>query len=188
MTNEFLSETNREYREFMNSESGASEKSAKVPEALTRAIFAEVRRDLEPGVARIFGKMTLIHFLSAVVTLSLCPQFGVRLVGEGMGVMQYFMALGEYGCIAACGAFFVGTSLLLAGILLRREEVRALRDHRFLQVSALVFLSLGAFVMIDADVVFSLALAWVAGSLVGGIAMLELGYWIRRRIPAAGIP
>ena len=84
--------------------------------------------------------------------------------------------------MAACGAFFVGVSLLVAALVLNREEVRTLRAHPWLQLAALVFLSLGAFIMADAEILLGFALAWVVGSLAGGFAALELGWQLRARM------
>ena len=73
-------------------------------------------------------------------------------------------------------------SLLLASFLLDPDQLRVIRRHRWLEVGALTFLSLGLFVMLQAEIVLGFALAWLAGSLLGGLATLELGWSIRRRI------
>ena len=146
---------------------------------LSAAIFAHVERDLCPSAWSVFAKLAVIHFMTSVATLSVCPQFGYRVRGEGMGIQHYFMGLGEYGCMVACGFLFLGTSLLAATLFLRREEIRAIRKNRLSELSALAFLSLGFFIMVDAEVVLSLAIAWFLGSLAGGLALLELGSLFR---------
>jgi hypothetical protein len=96
-----------------------------------------------------------------------------------MGLMHYFMALGPYGCLVTCGAFFMGTSLVVAGLILRGEELRAIRRSRVLQLGALTLLSLGFFIMLDAQIVFGLALAWFFGAWVGSLLTLEITWRLR---------
>ncbi len=93
--------------------------------------------------------------------------------------MRFFLPFGTYGCVALCGAFFVGATLFASGIILRPEELRVLRGHRLLQISALTLVSLGALIMLEAEVLLAFAFAWIIGSILGGIAMLELGRYLR---------
>lgn len=150
------------------------------PEEVSERILAVVNEDLKVSPWGVFSKLSLIHLFSALFTLSLCPQFGFRVFGEGMGLMHYFMSLGSVGCPMLCGAFFLGTSLLIATFVLSREELRALRSHRLAELGALTLLSLGFFIMIDpGNVVASFAISWMFGSLLGGFLVLELGNAIK---------
>lgn len=164
-----LDEINSDFNEFMDSAPKAP------PYDLKKKIFFQVHQDLNPNAWFIFSKISLIHLLVGFVTLSLCPQFGLRVFGEGLGFMKLFISLGTYGCAAICGAFFVGSSLLASAFFLRFEELKVLKNHYWLQISALTFLSLGAFIMAGADILLSFAVVWLLGSVVGGIVMLELG-------------
>ncbi|MBU6374363.1 MAG: hypothetical protein KGQ59_00040 [Bdellovibrionales bacterium] len=147
------------------------------PKEVSERIIALVEKDLKVSPWGMFSKLSLIHLFSALFTLSICPQFGFRVLGDGMGLMHYFMSLGSFGCPMACGSFFLGTSLLVATILLKGHELRALRSHRFAELGALTLLSLGFFIMVDpSSVVTSFTLAWVLGSLTGGAAVLEIGW------------
>lgn len=162
-----------DYQEFLEAE------QAKPSLATTEKIFAAVYRDLRPGALSVFSKLLAIHFVTALITLSICPQFGFRIVGEGMGLMHLFMGLGTYGCLAACGAFFTGTSLLIAGLSLRGEELRKIRENRWLGLGVLTLLSLGFFIMIDAELIFGLTLTWFVGAMLGSLGILELTWWLR---------
>ena len=180
MKMKFLSDTNQEFQEFLNPD------DTDPSPALSEKVLNFVKRDLNPNAWLVFSKMALIHFTSGIFTLSICPQFGVRLFGEGLGMMRYFMIFGRYGCIAACGAFFIGVSILLTGISLKREELRKLREHELLQLSGVIFLSLGAFVMADAEILIGFGFAWALGSFLGGLTMLELSWVIRQRVLSLG--
>lgn len=177
MNSKFLDETNKDFKEFVEAD------STNPPRELKENIFSLVHRDLNPNPWFIFSKLSLIHLTVGLLTLSLCPQFGIRFFGEGLGVMRFFLHFGAYGCIALCGAFFVGTSLFVSGLVLRIEELRVLRGHRWLQISGLTFLSLGALIMLDAEILFAFGLTWIVGSIFGGIALLELGRYARFNLP-----
>jgi hypothetical protein len=155
------------------------------PRDLSDRVQLLIRHELNPSPWKVFAKLSGIHFVIGTVTLALCPQFGFRLVGDGMGLMTYFMGLGVHGCMAACGALFVGSSLAAAGLLLKPEEVRVLRQQQVLQLAALSLLSLGAFLMVDAEILVGFAFAWALGSLLGGALMLELSWGLRKRVQFA---
>jgi hypothetical protein len=165
---------NTEYQEFLNEQKDP-------PHKLSEPVFAQVHQDLHPSVWRTFSKLSLIHFAVALVTLSICPQFGIRLLGDGMGLMSAFMGLGKLGCPLACGFFFTGTTLLVASFVLRAEEIRALRRNRVTELFALTLLSLGFFVMIRAEIALGFALLWMLGSIMGSLLVLELGWMARFR-------
>lgn len=155
---------------------------AVVPAALSERVLSQVHAALHPSPVQVLVRLAGLHLLAGLVTLSLCPQFGFRLLGRGMGLMEAFMLLGPTGCMALCGTFFVGATLLLAALALRPEEVRVLRRNCWAAAGALVLLSLAFFVMVDARLVLETSLlAWLAGAFGGGVASLELAWRARRR-------
>jgi hypothetical protein len=173
MKKDFVDQTSKDYLEFLNSEGFAPSL------ALTEKLKNNIFQDLHPNFWLVLSKLALIHLVSAVVTLSLCPQFGFGLFGVEMGLMHFFNLFGDYVCFALCGAFFIGMTLLIASFLLRPEETRQIRKYWPLQISALILLSLGFFIMVEAEIIFGFASLWIFGSLFGGFAFMELGWWMR---------
>ena len=163
-----------EFKEFM-----ALNSTAQPPRHLTGSIMATVHRDLNPSLWTVFLKLSLIHAIVGGVTLLFCPQFGFSLT-SGMGLMGIFMRFGEQACMVGCGAVFMGGSLLAASLLLRPEEVRAIRKKELLQVALLALLSVGAFICVGSGIVASLAVFWILGSVLGGLGTLELGWAFRK--------
>lgn len=154
------------------------------PAALGQVIKARVHHELNPSALKVFSKLALIHFAVGALTLAVCPQFGVRLLGDGLGLMGTFMHLGSLGCPVACGIFFFSATLLVASLILNPEEVKSLRKNQILEVSALSLLSLGVFTMLHAEIVLGFALAWFLGALVGAFLSLEAGSRLRFRLVA----
>lgn len=168
-------------KEYLSFSSHSNQSGPKIPSRL----MSEVSQDLNPSPFAVFSKLLGIHFISALVTLSICPQFGFRTYGEGMGLMHYFMNLGEYGCLIACGAFFTGTSLAIAGFTLRGEEMRAIRKNRILSSAALALLSIGFFFMLDAEFIFGLSAAWLLGAILGSVLAMEAAWTYRFRLSSS---
>ena len=150
------------------------------PPEITSKIFSKIEGDLNPSVFGVFGKLSIIHFMVSLLTLSICPQFGFRVIGEGMGLMHFFSVFGEIGCTLACGFFFLGTSLLVATLVLKKAEIAVIRRNKFFELLILAALSLGFFLMINAEVVISFAILWLFGSVFGGMVFLELGWEFRK--------
>lgn len=173
MKNRFMNEIQSEYREFMELA------PVRPPSAVSERILQSVSRDLNPNAWKVFAKISLIHLSVGIVTLSLCPQFGVRVFGEGLGLMKYFLHLGTYGCMAACGAFFIGMSLLVGAFMLRPEELRKFRENQWLGLAAMILLSLGVFIMANAEILMGFAVAWFMGSFLGGWGAMELAWKLR---------
>lgn len=166
-------EWSREFQEF------TSAPEMIPPPIFTERIMDQIRKDLNPAAWRVFAKVGFLHVFAGSLSLMLCPQFGMNPMHHG-GLMMVFMSMGPYPCMFACGAFFVGISALLAGLILRPEEVRVVRRTRVVQFGILSLLSIGVFLCMGAEIIGSLALAWVLGSVIGGLATLELGWVVRR--------
>jgi hypothetical protein len=165
----------KEFTEFSSTE------PTEVPALVSAAILQQVTAELHPSAIKVFSKTASIHAVVGLLTLLFCPQFGLSL-SSSMGLMPYLMKYGEGVCMLGCGAFFTGISLLVASVMLRPEEVRALKEHQILQLAFLSTASLGAFVCLGGEVVLSLGLIWALGAIVGGALTLEAGWAYRRRI------
>ena len=151
------------------------------PAAVSAKILGAVRADLNPAVSRVFAKLGLIQLAVGAFVLAMCPQFGLSLV-PGMGLMNLFMNFGETTCMVGCGAVFLGASGLLGSLVLRPEEIQVIRRSKFLQLAVMATLSSGVFICLGGEMVVTLGVAWVLGSLVGGLGSLELGWLIRTRL------
>ncbi len=152
---------------------------AEIPETLSNAILSRVEADLHPSPFRVFAKTAVIHAAVGAVTLLACPQFGLSYFGNH-GLMHYLMQYGESVCMLGCGAFFTMFSLLVVSLVLRPEEVRAFKGNEILQLASLVTLSIGAFFFAGGTIVFTLALIWSLGAILGGAISLEAGWAFRK--------
>ncbi|MEO5969705.1 MAG: hypothetical protein ABIQ95_07230, partial [Bdellovibrionia bacterium] len=83
-----LDHSSIDFLDFKNGESVVP------PLYLTEKIIDQIHHDLNPSAWIVFSKLSLIHFVVGIVTLSICPQFGFRVFGSGAGLMGMFMELG----------------------------------------------------------------------------------------------
>ena len=148
------------------------------PTTLSRDVLTKVSILMNPSPYMVFAKLSFIVFFVGLLNMTLCPQFGLNVV-RNSGLMEYFMNFGRYGCDIACGAFFLGTGLFTSSFLLKPEDVRVIKTHIILQVSALSTLSLVFFVASGGNIYFEKALLWFIGSVLGGLVSLELGYFLK---------
>jgi hypothetical protein len=163
-----------DFRDFLDAE------PAQVPILLTEKIAQRVQNELQPSSGRIFIKLVLIQAVAGSISLLFCPQFGIEPTSSE-GLMPYLMPFGMGVCMVGCGALFTSLSFLFASIALRTEEVRGIRAHRWLQLSSVTALSLGALICAGGEVAAVWAIAWAMGSVIGGLAALELGWNFRLR-------
>jgi hypothetical protein len=152
-----------------------------VPSALSERVLTQIHQELNPGSLKVFVKVSFIQFAVGLFTLLFCPQFGISFT-SGMGLMPYLMKFGEGICMLGCGALFTSLSLIIVSFGLKPEEIRTLKQHEFLQLASLATLSLGAFLCLGGEVVFTLGLVWLIGAVTGGVITLELGWALRRKI------
>lgn len=175
-----MSETNqekavREYVDFL------SNSDVRPPQHITDRLRSVVHSELFPSPWLVLVRLSSIVFFVGLLNLVFCPQFGIGFVRES-GLFEVFMKFGHQACKVFCGAFFLGTGLFLSAFILSPQDLRIIRQHRFLQVSVVSSLSLIFFVAAGGAVYFAIASYWLLGAIVGGVLCLEAGYMLRQRI------
>ena len=170
---------NEEYRLFLDSPRRTP------PREFSSDIKKAVSTELNPAYLLVLSKLFAIHFVSGTVTLLFCPQFGIAIHAQSESLYGVFRWLGEYGCMIACGAFFLGATGFFAALLLKIQEVRVIRKSRGLQWTALAFVSIGCFFAFQEQemaIPGGLLAAWTLGAFAGGSSVFGVGYLIRSRI------
>ena len=143
----------------------------------------DIKRRLNPKPLDIILKVSIIHLLSAVFTLAICPQFGKKLFAFDINLMDYFMMItGPRYCVALCGTFFIGTSFFINSLFLNYDEFRVIRTHRHLTVFMIVLISFGSFIMFDPVLFLESTVLWFIGAVAGGYITLEVSEILKRKI------
>lgn len=165
----------KDFTEFLQAE------PAHVPDPISLRIIEQIHSELHPSAFKVFGKILSIQFVVSLITLLFCPQFGISFTASH-GIMPYLMKFGDSVCMLGCGAFFTALSLFVVSFALKPEEVRVLKEHEVLQLVGLATLSIAAFLCVGGEVIFTLALVWMLGSVIGGAITLETGWALRKSI------
>lgn len=169
---------NDEYRFFLDSPGSTP------PKEFSSQIKKTVHTELNPPRLFVIIKLFAIHIVSGAVTLFFCPQFGLTFHTQSDFLYGAFRWLGEYGCMIACGAFFLGATGLAAAVVLRAQEVRVIRKSRGLQWILLSFISVGFFLAFQEQeraIPLGLVVAWIAGAFLGGLSVFGFSYSLKSR-------
>lgn len=126
---------------------------------------------ISPSIQTVFLKIFAIHFISALVSLRICHQFELNPFHVHQSVSDYLTeTFGHYGCSFGGGLYFFSQTLIFAGFILTREEVRVLKKNLYSQITMLLLVSMMLLFVAGAKISFeSTILIWVAGSIIGSL-------------------
>lgn len=163
----------REFAAFVTAEPVNPRRATEV------AVFRLVEKTLQPRLLPILGKLTLVQATAGVGTLALCPQFEI-----GFGTHHHILhALhawtGPLLLNLFCGIFFVLFGAVLAGSLLRLDEIKVLGKGKYLYHIAYGTVALAVFMALGAQVLILGAVLWVIGAALGTMIGLEAGSRLR---------
>lgn len=153
----------------------------RIPASLNEKILNDIKTRLNPDLKIIFLKLFIVHLITAIITLTICPQFGFQLFRSQINLMNVFMKLGNHFCDFACGTFFTATSIFVATFIISRDEIRVLKFHRIMTVLSIVLTSIGFFVIMNPQLFFELSILWILGAMSGAFVTLEIGASIQLR-------
>jgi hypothetical protein len=141
------------------------------PSQISALIQAKIVRDIHPTRRQVLVKLLVLHAAALVLTLTVCPQFGLGPLGGGHGIMHVVMKYGEAACAVFCATVLFGTTLAMAGLFLNRHELQLASTHSLSTAVGISSLSYAFFMLLDVvttQVVVSLSygLVWLAAGAV----------------------
>jgi len=153
----------------------------KIPSNINEKILSNIHGRLHPKLSHLILKLFSVHLATAVVTLSVCPQFGFKIFKLPVNLMNSFMVFGMPACYFLCGLFFTATSTVMAAIVLQRDEIRALKFHKALASAALILSSIGFFGIMNPNFFLEFSMLWLIGAITGVVMTLEVSSRILAR-------
>lgn len=145
-----------------------------VPRDVSENILKRVRSDLNPSAWIVFSKLLGIHLVVGTFSLAICNQFGLNPFHTNFSLSEYFMKFGHSTCMVLCGVLFIGLTVTLGQLFLRREELLVISRNAPLQVFGLSVLSMAGFIGFGAEVVLGVGILWFIGAMIGGIATAKM--------------
>lgn len=165
--------SDKEFREFMSTPESAP------PVRVSRSILETVRQKLNPSGHSVFIRILGIHAVVSLFSLSICSQFGIQTLPIYDAMNSMMKMVGHTYCMALCGLLYLSLSSLAMSALLSPEEVKVIRRQKLLQVALLTGVSMSVFLCLGAEILLLPAVFWIAGSLLGGMVTIELGWKAR---------
>lgn len=150
----------KDYMEFMNTEDSS------VPKNIDINVKKFIATNIKVTIGFVFKKLFAIHVISAFITLSICPQFGVRFFSSiEHGIAGIVMQYGTIICGMFCGAVFMGTTAILSIILFKKSELAVLYKNSLWIFSVLATLSLIVLMLIGSIDTLVFTLSWLASGI-----------------------
>lgn len=150
-----------DFKEFIHSHKSPSLQ-------LDQQILASQKRLGRRNKLTLFFKVTLLHLIAGIITLSICPQFGWNPFNIGHDLSQFFMQYGMWACGLFCGSIFIGTGSILKYAFLDLKKL-APHQHQLLRNTSIIsFIYLCLLMVIGKDAHFisiEFALSWFIGAL-----------------------
>lgn len=137
--------------------------------ALDKVILQHVSRDLCPARWKIWARLTLVEVTAGLLTLTLCPQFGLGF-GQHNGFLHALhAATTPLVFYLLCGLIFVSFGAGLGALVLTRAEILTLGQQKYLYFTVYSLLSYFGLVILGSEAFVIISLVWVLGALLGNI-------------------
>ncbi len=149
---------------------------------MDEAVLRRVAKDLRPAPWKIFAKLTLVEAAAGILTLTLCPQFGLGFGSHLEVLHRLHAATAPAVFYLLCGALFVTLGAAMGGMVLTRQEIHTIarrRDRYFAVYSLLAYLTL---VTLGPEVFVAASLTWILGAMLGNILGYGAIIQLRRRL------
>ena len=168
-------EMRQEFVEFIDTEQIVPDKH------LDEAILTRVTSDLQPSLWKIYGKFTLIETTAGLVTLAICPQFGLGVGQHNQFLHDLHSSIQPVFFYLFCGLFFVVLGASVGGLVLNRSEIQAAGKSKYLYFVIYSILAYLVLMMLGAEAFVISSLVWVLGALLGNILGFEAVARLRLR-------
>lgn len=163
-----------EFAEFIDADPATPAK------AVDAAVLAMVAQDLRPAPWKIFAKLTLVEVATGLVTLALCPQFGLGFGSHSEFLHHLHAATSQAIFFLLCGLLFVTFGAVLGGRVLSRPEIRAVSRSRNRFFAGYSLLAYGVLVTLGPEEFVVSSLTWVVGALLGNLLGYAAGVQLRQ--------
>lgn len=165
-----------EFAEFVQAEPVAP--SNDIDERVTRM----VANDLMPAPMKVYSKFALIETFSGLLTLIICPQFGLGFNRHNELLHSLHSMTTPAMFYLFCGLFFVILGAGVSGLVLNHNEIRTVGDYKFLFFAAYSTLAYLILVTLGTEVFVLSSVVWILGAFVGNILGFEVIIRLRRAI------
>lgn len=163
-----------EFSEFVQAEPVAPSKE--IDDTVTKL----VANDLTPAPMKVYSKFALIQVFSGLLTLTICPQFGLGFDRHNEFLHSLHTMTTPAVFYLFCGLFFVILGAGVSGLILSRAEIRTVGGNKFLFFAVYSVLAYLMLVTLGTEVFVLSSLAWILGAFLGNTLGFEAVIRLRR--------
>lgn len=140
---------------------------------IDKAVVEMVAKDLQVGLCKVFGKLTLIAVASGLLTLTVCPQFGLGAGRHNEFLHALHAATPPFVFYLLCGLFFVLLGAVLSGLVLSQTEIRTLGNRKYAYLGGYSVIAYLILMGLGAEAFVAGSLFWMLGALLGNLLGFE---------------
>lgn len=163
-----------EFSEFVQAEPVAPSKD------IDHKVTKMVASDLSPPSWKFYGKFSLIQVFSGLLTLIICPQFGIGLERHNEFLHAIHAMTTPTVFYLLCGLFFVVLGAGVSGCVINRAEILTVRDYKFIFFAVYSVLAYLMLVILGSEVFVLSSFAWILGAFLGNTLGFETVIRLRR--------
>lgn len=152
--------------------------------AVDAAVLKRVAADLRPSRGKVYARLGLAQTVGGVLTLAVCPQFGVGFGGHLALLHGLHALLPPALFFLTCGVLFISVGALLAGALLRRAERRTLAGTPWRFFTGYSAAAYAVLIVLGGEAFVVASLAWPLGALGGNLLGFAAATRLRQRLAA----
>ena len=138
-----------------------------------KAVMDMVSNDLLPAPMKVYSKFTLVEAASGLLTLTLCPQFGLGFGRHNELLHSLHAATTPVIFYLLCGLFFVLLGAGISGLILNRAEIRTVGNKKFTYFAIYSVLAYLILIVLGSEVFVLSSLIWIMGAFLGNVLCFE---------------
>ena len=165
-----------EFSEFVQAEPVAPSKD------IDDTVIKMVSKDLKPAPMKVYSKFALIQTFSSLLTLTVCPQFGVGFGRHNEFLHSLHETTPPVVFYLLCGVFFVLLGAVVSGLILNSPELKALGNIKFAWFAIFGVLAYLVLVALGSEGFVASSLAWIVGAFLGSLFGFELTIRLQSQI------
>jgi len=139
-----------------------------------------VANDLLPSPMKAIGRVALIETFSGLLTLTICPQFGLGIGRHNDYLHSLHTMTTPATFYLFCGVFFVLLGAGLSGLILNRAELRTVGNLRLVYFAVYSIFAYLTLVVLGPEKFVLSSLVWILGAFLGNVMGFEAIIRLRR--------
>lgn len=143
------------------------------------AVMRQAQVGQRPSSPAVVTKFLAIQLSSGLVTLAICPQFGIGLGSHSSVLHDLHVHAPPALYYLSCGVLFVLFGALFNGLVANRREIKAIGCGKYLFFGGYSLCAYLALLLLGSESFLLISLFWILGGAVAQIIGFVLGWKLR---------